>query len=105
MALKTSPVYRCLDKKTLIFGFELIDVFLIFTVIAILNFILAGVPYKFFWTWGPVIAMALALKLGKAGKPDNYIVHLLRFHFTAGVYSAFPLAPRRKQFVQFFKGA
>lgn len=51
--LKTSEVYKCLDKKTLIFGFEMLDLFLVFSVLAILNFVLSGVQWKFAFTWGP----------------------------------------------------
>lgn len=100
MALKTSEVYRCLEKKTLIFGFEILDLFLIFFVLAVLNFILGDVAYKFFFTWGPAIALGLTLKWGKAGKPENYILHLIRFYSSPGVFSAFSLAPARKKFTK-----
>lgn len=105
MALKTSEVYRCLEKKTLIFGFEIVDIFLVFSFLSILNLVLGQIPYKFFLTWGPAIALAIALKLGKAGKPDNYLLHLVRFHFSPGVLSAFALAPRRARFINQKKGA
>ena len=98
MALKSSDVYRCLEKKTVIFGFEIIDLFFVFLVFALLNFFLSAMPYKFFLTWGLTGALALAIRLGKAGKPDNYIVHLLRFNFSPDHLSAFPLAPRRRYF-------
>lgn len=100
MALKTSEVYRCLEKKTLIFGFELIDIFMVFSLMAVLNFILGDMPYKLLFTWGPAILAALLLRLGKAGKPDNYLKHLAQFYFSPGVLSAFPLAPRRSYFVK-----
>ncbi len=99
MSLKTSEVYRCLEKKTLVFGFEIVDLFLVFTVLAVLNFILGSVPYKFFWTWGPAMALGFGLRIGKAGKPDNYLAHWVRFQFSSGVLSAFALAPLRKRFV------
>lgn len=99
MALKTSRVYRCLEKKMLIFGFEIIDLFAIFSFLATLNFFLQGVPYKFLFTWVPALGLALFLRLGKAGKPENYLLHLARFYLTPTVFGAFPLAPRRKQFL------
>lgn len=100
MALKTSEVYRCLEKKTLVFGFEIVDLFLVFSLLAILNFILGSIPYKFFWTWGPSLALGLSLRLGKAGKPDNYLAHLARYHFSPGIFSSFELAKPRARFVQ-----
>lgn len=100
MALKTSEVYRCLDKKTVVFGFEIIDLFVVFSVLAVLNFLLGSVPYKFFWTWGPAMALGIFLKFSKAGKPENYLVHLMRYQFSAGIFSAFPLAPSRTRFTK-----
>ncbi len=98
MALKTSEVYRCLDKKTLVFGFEILDLFLVFLVLAVLNFVLGQIPYKFFWTWGPSLALGLGLRMGKAGKPDNYLIHLVRYHFSPGILSAFDLALEKIKF-------
>ncbi len=100
MALKTSDVYRCLDRKTLVLGFEIVDMFLVFSCLALLNLLLGGLPYKFYWTWGPSLALGLFLRLGKAGKPENYLTHLMRFHFSPGVWSAFPLAQPRKRFTK-----
>ena len=76
MALKTSQVYRCLEKKMLIFGFEIVDLFAIFSFLAFLNLVMQGVPYKFCVTWGPAMALAIFLRLGKAGKPENHLLHL-----------------------------
>lgn len=98
MALTHSKVYRCLEKKTLVFGFEILDLFLMFSLLALLNLFLGGVPYKFLWTWGPSMALGLALRIGKAGKPDNYLLHLARYHFSPGVLSSFKLAPKRQRF-------
>ena len=100
MALRSSEVYRCLDKKTLVFGFEIVDLFLVFACLSILSLVLSGVPNKFLWTWGPSLALGLFLKIGKAGKPDNYLVHVLRFQFSPGVLGAFPLAEPRTQFLK-----
>jgi hypothetical protein len=99
VALKTSKVYRCLEKKTLVFGFEILDLFVVFAVLAILNLIFKGIHYKFFLTWVPAILIAVLLRIGKAGKPENYLLHLARYQMSPFVFSAFPLAPRRVQFI------
>ena len=103
MSLQTSEVYRCLEKKTLVFGFEILDLFVVFIFLAILNFVLRGFAYKFFLTWGPAGLLALGLKLGKAGKPENYLLHLARALLMPVVFSAFPLAPMRVRFIKSFK--
>ena len=97
MALKTSKVYRCLEKKTLVLGFEIVDLFLVFSLLATLNFFLGSVSYKFFLTWGPAIALGLGLRILKRGKPDNYLGHYLQFQFSPGAFSCFSLAPKRKK--------
>jgi len=99
MGLKTSTVYRCLDKKTYIFGFEIVDLFLVFTVLAFLNLVLGHVPYKFLFTWGPSLSLALFIKLIKRGKPDNYLLHLIRGYFQPKILSAFALAKKRSKFI------
>ena len=98
MALKTSDVYRCLEKKTLVFGFEIVDLFVVCSSFAILNFALRDVPYKFIFTWGPTVALAAILRIGKAGKPENYLLHRARAFLGPAVWSAFPLALRRSKF-------
>lgn len=104
MALKTSEVYRCLEKKTLVFGFEVFDLFIVFLFLAALNFLFQGIAFKFFFTWGPAAALAGFLKWGKAGKPENYLLHLARAYFAPALWSAFPQAAKRARFVQFTKG-
>jgi hypothetical protein len=99
MALKTSQVYRCLEKKMLVFGFEIVDLFVVFTSLAILNLLFRGVPYKFAFTWGPAMALAIFLRLGKAGRPENHLLHLARHYLSPIVLSCFPLAPRRRRFI------
>lgn len=108
MSLKTSEVYRCLDKKTEIFGFEIVDLFVVFVCLAILNLVFGHIAYKFFWTWGPTVGLAAFLRISKAGKPENHLLHLARHLFTPTVFSAFPLVLERKlassQFVDKPKG-
>jgi len=108
MSLKTSEVYRCLDKKTEIFGFEIIDLFVVFCLLAVLNLIFKGVVYKFLWTWGPTMSLAVFLRFSKAGKPENYLLHWAKNFFSPTVFSAFPLAHERKlarvRFVDKMKG-
>ena len=99
MSLKTSEVYRCLEKKTLIFGFEMLDLFAVFLLLALSNFLFSGFRYKVIWTWTPALALALFLRIGKAGKPENYFLHWVRFQVSPGILSAFPLASIRKKFV------
>lgn len=87
--LESTPVSRCLDKKSQIFGYELIDLFAIFFSMAILNFLFGSTSMKLTLVWLPTLALAIALRVGKRGKPDNYLLHLGRFHLRPKSLSAF----------------
>ena len=89
--LESSPLSQCLERKSKILGYELFDLFFIFFSMAIFNFIFSGFSHRTVLVWGPTAALALLLRVSKAGKPDNYLKHLLLFHLTAKTTSAFPL--------------
>lgn len=91
MGLKTSKVYKCLEKKTLILGFEIFDLFLLCILLSVLNLVCGNSQWKLFYTWVPTLILAVALRYGKKDKPDNFMVHWLKFQFSPGVYSAFQL--------------
>ena len=100
MALQTSQVYRCLEKKTQVWGFEILDLFAVSALLALLNFLFRGMPYNFVFTWAPALSLALFLRIGKIGKPENYFLHLARFHFLPRLYSSFYLANKRSRFIK-----
>lgn len=87
--MKVTPVSKCLDKKLQMFGFEMPDLLAIFLLLSILNLVFGGHPYKMFFVWVPPLVLATALRIGKRNKPDNFLVHWLRFQMSPGVYSAF----------------
>lgn len=89
MELRTTFVSKSLDRKIKIMGFEVFDLLTIFMTISILNFLFGQMPYSFFLIWLPTIILALTLYYGKRGKPDNYLVHWLRYQFSPSKYSAF----------------
>lgn len=89
MALRSEPTSQSLDKKLLIMGFEVPDVLAIFLLLSILNFSFGQANYKLALVWGPVAAFAITLRIGKRGKPDNYLVHLGKFHMQPKYLSAF----------------
>ena len=102
MALNTSSVSKSLDRKLKIAGFEIPDILLIFLLLALLNFIFGGHPYKFFIAWIPTAILAIAIRIGKRGKPDNYILHLIKHKLNPRYFSAFdspketPIIKRKK---------
>ncbi len=91
MDLNTSTVYKCLEKKTLILGFEIFDLFALSIVLCVLNFLFDDSSYKLFYTFIPTVLLGAFLKISKKGQAEGYLLHLLRYHMTPGIYSAFPL--------------
>lgn len=89
MPIRSEPTSKSLEKKLLILGFEVPDVLAIFLLISILNFLFGQTNYKLLLVWLPILIIALILRIGKRGKPDNYLVHLVKFHFQAKKLSAF----------------
>jgi hypothetical protein len=90
MSLRSSGVSKCLEKKLSIFGFEIPDLLAIFLTLSILNFVFGQTSLKFPLVWFPTILLSLALYFGKRGKPENYLIHWLRFQIAPGIFSAFP---------------
>jgi len=90
MDLKVTSVSKCLDKKMMIMGFEIPDLLFIFLSMSILNFLFGTTNLKLLFVWLPSFALAMTLRLTKRGKPENYLIHWLRFQIKPGRLQAFP---------------
>ncbi len=90
MGLKTTSVAKCLDKRLLLMGFEVMDVLIIFLTLSVLNFIFSQTHFKVLFIWIPTGSLAAVLYFGKKGRPDRYLIHWLRFQLKPGTYKAFP---------------
>ncbi len=89
MGLHTTSTSKCLDKKSKLLGFEMPDLFAVFFSLAILNFLFGKTDHKLLLVWLPPVIIALVLHFGKKGKPDNFLLHYIRFQFSSGTYQAF----------------
>ena len=89
MTLECNSVSKCLDKKTLIWGFEMADLLIVFLLLAVLNLLFGGTEYKLLLVWFPPVLIAAILHYGKKGKPENYLLHYIRYQFSSGIYCAF----------------
>lgn len=84
-----SQVYKCLEKKTLILGFELPDLFILSLLLCVLNLLFGDSAYKLFLTWGPPLILAVIFRVMKIGKADGFLFHWIKYHLSPGVMSAF----------------
>lgn len=88
LGLRTVSVNQCLDKKLLIFGYEIPEILAIFFLLSVLNFVFPT-GFKLIFVWVPTLTVAIVLRMGKRGKPDNYLVHLVRHKIQPPLLSAF----------------
>jgi hypothetical protein len=91
--MRVTAVSKCLDRKLILFGYEVFDLLAIFMALSILNLVFGQTPLKWLFVWLPTLALALLLRYGKRGKPEKYMIHWVRFQIRPGVYSAFLEAP------------
>jgi hypothetical protein len=90
MGLNSTAVSRCLEKKLLFFGYELPDVLVIFLFLAALNLAFGRGNHKLALIWFPAVLLAVAVRVVKRGKPDNFLIHWIRFRMRPKGLSAFP---------------
>ncbi len=91
MHLRVSQVPKCLDQKLKLLGFEVVDLLVIFLTLSILNLIFGSTSLKLYFVWMPTLLLALTLRLGKHGKPENYLIHWIKFQMKEETHTAFNL--------------
>lgn len=93
MGLRVTDFNKCLDKKLLLFGYEIPDILAVFFLMSFLNFTLGPFGNRVFLVWLPSLIFALVLRISKRGKPDNFLLHWVRFKAMPKKISSFPSHP------------
>lgn len=88
MNLDTSRVHRRLDAKIKIMGLEAPDLLFILLFAAIMNLIFGTTSLALYLVFILPSVMAVTLYIVKRNKPENYLVHLIKYKMTPGVYSS-----------------
>ena len=78
--LEATPVSRSLDRRSLIFGLEITDIFAIVLLASCLNVLFGSTEFKIYLVYLPTLVLGSILVLTKRGKPDGFLLHFLRFH-------------------------
>ncbi len=86
--LKTSRVHRKLDTQLKILGFEIMDLLAIMMLAAVNNLILGRLKFAPVFVIVIPTLLAAVLYIVKRDKPENYLLHLLRYLSSPGLYSA-----------------
>jgi hypothetical protein len=100
MSLKVTQVSQCLEKRLEFWGFEIPDLLFILVALSVLNFLLGALRWKIFYVWIPTAALAAVLRFSKHGKPDNYLIHKIKFLIQPKILNAFPDATNFKSFLK-----
>lgn len=90
MAIRSTPVSRCLDRKLQFMGYDMADLLAIFMLLSVLNFLFGQWPGKFWFVWLPSAALAMTLRLAKRDKPEGFLQHWIRFQLRPKAFWAFP---------------
>ena len=86
--LSSSPVHGNLDGKLKILGFEGQDLIFLMLLASILNLLFGASHFGAVMTFVPSSLLGCVLFFCKRGKPDDYLIHLIRYHTSPGFYSA-----------------
>ena len=69
-------------------GFEAQDLILLLLLASVMNLFFGATSFGAVMTLGPPLLLGGILFFCKRGKPDGYLMHLIRFHTSPGFYSA-----------------
>lgn len=79
---------RNLERHIKIFGFEIFDLLVIFSTLSVLHLFLGQTVLRIPVVWGGTALLALTLFVTKRNKPENYLLHKIRYWFRPAVFYA-----------------
>lgn len=91
--LESSSVNRSLDRKTTILWLELIDIFIIILTASILNLVFGKTGLKLYLVYLPSLLLTLVMIFSKRGKPDNFLLHYLKYSLRPKYLTCFEKGP------------
>ena len=86
--LNVTKVHRGLGSRVKIMGVEFFDTVLFFAFASVMNLFFVDTPLEFWMVYAVPAVLGGVLIWSKRGKPERYLIHLLRYHTTPGRLSA-----------------
>ena len=86
--IDTSEVHRDLDAKFKIGGLEAFDLIIALFLGAIMNLFVGGTALEIPLVIGLPVFVTCGLYFGKKGKPENFMIHMIRFYLSPGFFSS-----------------
>lgn len=102
LGLDQSKVHRNLDGQIKVMGLEAPDLILVLLVAAVMNLFFGQTNFVLITVFGIPSILLLILYFGKKGKPENYLIHLLRYMASPRFYSAGESSQKTEQMRQRF---
>lgn len=97
MALNSASVQRNLGAKMKVAGLEAPDLLLVLIIAAVMNLIFGETSLVLPMGFGIPLLMFFGLLIGKQGKPEKFLLHLLQFFVQPGFYSAGEISSKENQ--------
>lgn len=86
--IRRSAVHRNLDAKLKIVGFEVHDLLFVLVTASVMNLVFGRTRIALYLVFLLPALMALVLFFVKRNKPEQFLVHFMRYHMNPGFFSA-----------------
>ena len=83
-----AKIHRNLERRPTLWGLEMQDLVCTALLASVMNLIFGKTAIGAYATFLPPALLGAVLFLCKRGKPDGFLVHLVRYHASPGFYSA-----------------
>ena len=88
MELKASRVHRNLEVKMKIAGMEACDLLFVLIFASLMDLTLGHTSLRVWFVFLLPASLGIVLFFAKRGRPESYLLHLIRYHCTPSRYSA-----------------
>ena len=95
MGRQASIVHRGLNVKMKIGSLEALDLIICLILMASLNWVMGKTSLGPWIAFGVPGLLLLGLYIGKRNRPDDFLLHLIRYYLTPGFYSAAQRLPSK----------
>ncbi|MBF0363677.1 MAG: hypothetical protein HQK49_21845 [Oligoflexia bacterium] len=86
--LKSSVVHKNLEMKIKLVGVELADLLLVLLFSSVMNLLFRDTAISWLMVFVLPLLLGVILHFGKKNKPDNFILHFIKYYFIPGQMAA-----------------
>ncbi|MBF0300534.1 MAG: hypothetical protein HQK51_17595 [Oligoflexia bacterium] len=86
--LRNSIVHKNLEMKIKLLGIELADILLVLFLSSVMNLIFGRTSISWIMVFIFPMIVGVLLHFGKKNKPENFIIHFIKYHLIPGQFAA-----------------